>query len=168
MMTWTRAPTRLGTFLVAVRDGAVVRTALPGTDPGQFLDDLSRDHPGEPIREARDATTDEACRQLREWADGGRRDFDIRLVPHGTPFQEAVWKALQDIPYGETRSYGDVARMVQKPGAARAVGQANNRNPVAPFVPCHRVVAADGSLGGYGGGESLKEAMLALERRGPR
>lgn len=168
MMTWTRAPTRLGTFLVAARDGAVVRTALPGTGPAAFLGDLARDHPGEPVQEGRDAATDAACRQLREWAEGTRRDFEVRLVPSGTPFQEAVWKALQDIPYGETRSYADIARVVQKPGAARAVGQANHRNPVAPFVPCHRVVAADGSLGGYGGGLTLKEAMLALERRGPR
>ena len=105
----------------------------------------------------------EAERQLREYFDGVRRDFDLPLSRHGTPFQMAVWDALCEIPYGETRTYGDIARQIGKPGAARAVGMANHRNPICIIVPCHRVIGADGSLTGYGGGLDKKEALLKLE-----
>ena len=106
---------------------------------------------------------EEAERQLREYFDGVRRDFDLPLSRHGTPFQMAVWDALCEIPYGETRTYGDIARQISKPGAARAVGLANNRNPICIVVPCHRVIGADGSLVGYAGGLDKKEALLKLE-----
>ena len=106
---------------------------------------------------------DEAERQLREYFDGARKSFDLPLSQHGTPFQLAVWDALRQIPYGKTRSYGDIARQIGKPGAARAVGMANNRNPICIVVPCHRVIGANGSLTGYGGGLDKKEALLKLE-----
>ena len=106
---------------------------------------------------------EEAERQLREYFAGVRKSFDLPLSQHGTPFQMAVWDSLQTIPYGETRSYGDIARQIGKPGAARAVGMANNRNPICIIVPCHRVIGADGSLTGYGGGLDKKEALLKLE-----
>ena len=105
----------------------------------------------------------EAERQLREYFAGVRKSFDLPLSLHGTPFQMAVWDSLQTIPYGETRSYGDIARQIGRPGAARAVGMANHRNPICIIVPCHRVIGADGSLTGYGGGLDKKEALLKLE-----
>ena len=94
-------------------------------------------------------------------------EFDLALDLRGTPFQREVWAALLDIPYGETRSYVEVGRAVGRPRASRAVGGANNANPIALVVPCHRVIAADGSLGGYGGGLELKARLLAMERSHP-
>jgi methylated-DNA-[protein]-cysteine S-methyltransferase len=105
----------------------------------------------------------QAVRELKEYAAGRRRKFAVPLDLRGTEFQQKVWKALQAIPYGQTRSYGEIARQVGNPRAARAVGMANHDNPVAVIVPCHRVIAGDGSLGGYGGGLAKKSTMLRLE-----
>jgi O-6-methylguanine DNA methyltransferase len=105
-----------------------------------------------------------AAVQLVEYLEGKRTAFDLALDPYGTPFQRAVWRALLAIPYGETRSYREVAAAVGRPAAVRAVGTANGANPLAIVVPCHRVIAADGSLGGYGGGLELKARLLAMER----
>ncbi|HEY8349152.1 MAG TPA: methylated-DNA--[protein]-cysteine S-methyltransferase [Clostridia bacterium] len=106
----------------------------------------------------------EASRQLNEYLDGNRKVFDIPLVLEGTPFQKAVWQALLEIPYGETRSYGEIAERIGNPKAARAVGMANNRNRIAVFVPCHRVIGADGRLVGYAGGVDIKKKLLDLEK----
>ena len=103
-------------------------------------------------------------RQLREYFQGKRTAFDLKLHPKGTPFQKAVWKALASIPYGETRSYGEVAKAVGRPAAVRAVGLANGRNPLPIVVPCHRVIGANGQLVGYGGGLPVKQALLDRER----
>ena len=103
--------------------------------------------------------------QLAEYFDGTRRDFDLPLSAGGTAFQRRVWNELCRIPYGETISYGELARRIGKPTASRAVGAANGMNPLAIVVPCHRVIGADGTLTGYGGGLSVKQALLALERR---
>jgi len=102
-------------------------------------------------------------RQLEEYFAGQRRRFDFPLDLRGTDFQLSCWRALLDIPYGETRTYADIARAVGKPSAFRAVGMANNRNPIAIVVPCHRVIASDGTLCGYGGGLDLKRKLLELE-----
>jgi methylated-DNA-[protein]-cysteine S-methyltransferase len=102
--------------------------------------------------------------QLGEYFAGQRREFSIPLDLRGTDFQLKCWQALLDIPYGETRSYGDLARAIGHPSAFRAVGMSNNRNPIAIIVPCHRVIAADGSLCGYGGGLDIKRKLLVLER----
>ena len=104
-------------------------------------------------------------RQLAEYFDGTRRDFDLPLSADGTAFQRRVWNELCRIPYGETISYGELARRIGKPTASRAVGTANGRNPLAIVVPCHRVIGADGTLTGYGGGLLAKKALLVLERR---
>lgn len=104
-----------------------------------------------------------AFAQLREYLAGGRKTFDLPLNPQGTAFQHGVWSALQTIPYGQTRSYRQIAEAVNCPGGYRAVGMANNRNPIAVFIPCHRVVGADGSLVGYGAGLPLKAVLLELE-----
>jgi methylated-DNA-[protein]-cysteine S-methyltransferase len=101
--------------------------------------------------------------QLEEYFAGERRDFEVRLALHGNPFEQRVWEALRQIPYGDTVSYGEIARRIGDPGAARAVGLANGRNPVAVIVPCHRVIGADGSLTGYGGGLERKRFLLDLE-----
>ena len=102
-------------------------------------------------------------RELNEYFAGKRRDFTFSLDLRGTPFQLQCWRALIAIPYGETRTYADIARAVRKPQAFRAVGMANNRNPIAVVVPCHRVIASDGTLCGYGGGLDIKRRLLELE-----
>lgn len=111
----------------------------------------------------RDAVLERACAQLQEYFAGRRRTFDLPLAPTGTAFQRAVWRALEDIPYGRTESYGTLADRVGRPRAVRAVGAANGRNPISIIVPCHRVIGADGSLTGYGGGLDAKRFLLALE-----
>ena len=102
--------------------------------------------------------------QLEEYFAGARTSFDIPLAAEGAPFEREVWHALEAIPYGETVSYGEIARRVGQPTAARAVGTANGRNPIAVIVPCHRVIGANGSLTGYGGGLERKRLLLELER----
>jgi methylated-DNA-[protein]-cysteine S-methyltransferase len=101
--------------------------------------------------------------QLMEYFDGRRSAFDVPLAMRGSDFERRVWNALLEIPYGESTSYGEIARRVGEPGAARAVGVANARNPIAVIVPCHRVIGADGSLTGYGGGLARKRFLLDLE-----
>jgi O-6-methylguanine DNA methyltransferase len=103
------------------------------------------------------------ARELNEYFAGKRRDFSFSLDLRGTPFQLQCWRALLTIPYGETRTYADIARAIKKPQAFRAVGMANNRNPIAVVVPCHRVIASDGTLCGYGGGLDTKRQLLELE-----
>lgn len=121
---------------------------------GRPLPDASA--PGPLLQEARD--------QLRAYFAGRLRRFDLPLAPQGTPFQQRVWRALQDIPYGRTCSYRELAAAVGNARACRAVGRANGRNPLMIVIPCHRVIAADGGLGGYSGGLDCKRFLLALER----
>ncbi len=105
----------------------------------------------------------EACRQLDEYFAGERREFDLPLHLSGTEFQVSVLRALRDIPYGETVSYGEIAKRIGRPKAVRAVGAANGRNPLPVVVPCHRVIGSTGDLTGFGGGLDTKEALLRLE-----
>lgn len=105
----------------------------------------------------------EASRQLDEFFRGERRAFDLKLAPHGTEFQQRVWAELCRIPFGQTISYRQLAQRVGKPAAVRAVGQANGANPIALVIPCHRVIASDGNLGGYTGGLPLKRQLLQHE-----
>jgi methylated-DNA-[protein]-cysteine S-methyltransferase len=107
----------------------------------------------------------DAVEQLEAYFAGERTDFDLELSLAGSEFQRRVWQALLTIPYGETRSYGEIAEQIGASGAARAVGLANGRNPIAIIVPCHRVIGASGSLTGYGGGLERKQSLLELERR---
>ena len=108
---------------------------------------------------------DETERQLREYFGGKREKFSLKLDLSGTAFQQSAWRALATIPYGQTISYSQQAKRIRKPLAVRAVGSANGKNPVAIVLPCHRVISADGSLGGYGGGLNIKRKLLALESR---
>jgi len=109
--------------------------------------------------------TDITAMQLSEYFTGKRKNFDVPLNPQGTEFQRAVWEALQKIPYGKTRSYKQIAQAVGNPKASRAVGMANNKNPIWILIPCHRVIGADGSLTGYGGGLEMKKRLLSIEKR---
>lgn len=142
-------PFPFGQLKIEYEDGAV--TLLKRTE--------------EPARdEGRTELTDLTFGQITEYLEGRRREFDFPYRLQGTEFQQKVWRALRAIPYGETRTYGEVAAAVGSPKAARAVGMANHQNPVLIAVPCHRVIGADGSLVGYGSGLDMKEALLRLER----
>jgi len=122
-------------------------------------------HPAPVPSEGRrdDSAFAELRTQLAEYFAGHRREFSLELAPAGGEFERRVWAALREIPYGETASYGEIARRIGAPGAARAVGLANGRNPIAVIVPCHRVIGADGGLTGYGGGLERKRLLLDLE-----
>lgn len=105
-----------------------------------------------------------AITEIKEYLAGKRTSFDLPLEMKGTDFQKATWQALLTIPYGETRSYKQIAEQIGRPKACRAIGMANNRNPISIIVPCHRVIGANGSLVGYGGGLALKARLLSLEK----
>ncbi|MDA3642374.1 methylated-DNA--[protein]-cysteine S-methyltransferase [Mycobacterium xenopi] len=117
-----------------------------------------------PSKEGVHETRDGSVEQLEACFAGQRTTFDLQLELRGSQFQRQVWEALLTIPYGETRSHGEIAEQIGAPGAARAVGFANGRNPIAIIVPCHRVIGASGSLTGYGGGLDRKRALLELEK----
>ncbi len=119
-------------------------------------------------REDSNAMLDATRAQLDEYFAGTRKDFDLPLAPQGTAFQKDVWRTLATIPYGETVSYAQLAQRVGKPTAMRAVGAANGRNPLPIVLPCHRVIGADGSLTGFGGGLPTKQFLLELEGALPR
>ncbi|MEK6985732.1 MAG: methylated-DNA--[protein]-cysteine S-methyltransferase [Candidatus Thermoplasmatota archaeon] len=164
MIAWTTVRTNLGPFHVAALGDAIIETSLPGVAADAFGSEVAARWPGETLqKDPHHPILLQATRELEEYAAGRRTDFTVKTKAKGTEFQRRVWKELAAIPYGEVRSYGEVAEAVGSPGASRAVGQANHRNPVAPFIPCHRVVTSDGKLGGYGGGVELKQKMLALE-----
>jgi O-6-methylguanine DNA methyltransferase len=157
----------IGPLLVASTSLGLAFLELPRASGCGFAGWLRRWAPGAEVREAF-APNRRAVTQLLAFLEGKRQEFELELDPRGTPFQRAVWAALLRIPYGETRSYGDVARELGRPRAVRAVGTANGANPIAIVIPCHRVVAAGGHLGGYGGGLPLKRRLLALEGAAPR
>jgi methylated-DNA-[protein]-cysteine S-methyltransferase len=137
----------IGPLTLTERDGALVRLSFGAHGPCDPPTPLLR----------------RATGQLNEYFAGTRRDFDLPLAPSGTEFQRACWHALTEIPYGETRSYGEQAMRIGRPDRARAVGAANGANPIAVIVPCHRVIGADGSLVGFGGGLETKRRLLDLE-----
>lgn len=120
---------------------------------------------GELLRDDEHPLLQQTALQLGEYFAGQRRDFELELDSAGTAFQREVWSALLTIPFGETRSYGDIARQIGKPSAVRAVGAANGRNPLSIIAPCHRVIGASGSLTGFAGGLQAKQFLLALEGR---
>ena len=119
----------------------------------------------DPAAERDSRALDEVRRQVAEYADGKRQEFEFELNAEGPEFDKLVWKALRDIPFGRTTSYGAVAKTIGHPNAARAIGAANGANPIALIVPCHRVIGRDGSLTGFGGGLPLKRRLLEHEAR---
>lgn len=156
------------TVRAAASSRGLVHLSLNVEEPA-FLAALARAHPGEECQaDPADSVVVAARTQLTEYFEGRRRRFAIPVDLRGTAFERRVWEALRGIPYGRTCSYGELAAALGAPGAVRAVGAANGRNPIAVIVPCHRVIGADGSLRGYGGGLSLKERLLRLEEALPK
>jgi methylated-DNA-[protein]-cysteine S-methyltransferase len=157
--------------VVASPIGPLTLVAAGGALAGVYMD--AQRHLPDTVAQAAPASQDgpdaaplaAAARQLAEYFAGQRTEFDLPLEMAGTDFQRRVWAALRQIPYGETVSYGELARGIGKASASRAVGLANGKNPFAVVVPCHRVVGSDGSLTGYGGGLDRKRFLLALEQR---
>ena len=150
--TFRTVSTPLGDITVVANEDGLTNLILPGDDVA-IPTDASEGGP----------FVDAAATQLTEWFAGNRMSFDVPLAPAGTEFQQAVWTALCDIPFGATASYGDIAKSIGQPMATRAVGAANGRNPISIIVPCHRAIGADGRLVGYAGGIDRKAALLELE-----
>ncbi len=147
---WDRFKTALGALSIAVDGSGNVTRLVFGSEtmPGQRSAERCSD----------------VKKQLKEYLTGTRTQFDLTLKLSGTEFQRSVWNGLTAIPYGTVCGYGDLARIIGNPGAARAVGQANGANPIPIIIPCHRVIAADGSIGGFSGGLPIKRKLLAVER----
>ena len=157
---YSRIQSPVGALVLGVSAKGLVALEF---DRGQFPPKMNK---SVSWQESNDATRDYVD-ELNQYFAGRRREFTFALDLRGTPFQIQCWRALLDIPYGETRTYADIARSVGRPHAYRAVGMANNRNPSAIVVPCHRVIASDGTLCGYGGGLDVKSKLLALEGAQP-
>jgi O-6-methylguanine DNA methyltransferase len=157
---WLRCPSPWGTLRLLATDSGLCRVVLPGEEG---VDHWVARHLAGTVATEGVAVLQQATAQLRAYFAGTRHTFDLALDVHGTPFQKAVWNLLLEVPYGETRTYAQVAAALGRPQAVRAVGQANGANPLPILIPCHRVVQSDGSLGGYGGGIALKRALLQLE-----
>ncbi len=162
-----RVDSPIGTLRLATAATGLVFIELPHANGSGFAGWLRRHAPGARVVEGF-APNRKAAKQILEFLEGKRRTFELELDPRGTDFQRRVWKALCDIPYGETISYAELAQRVGNPSAVRAVGAANGANPLSLVVPCHRVVNTGGKLGGYGGGLELKAKLLAMERAKPR
>jgi len=145
----------------AVDQGLQVRLGKAPREPRQYVKYTF--FALDPAWRRDDAALAEPARQLAEYFAGERTEFELELAPHGTDFQRRVWGLLLEIPYGETRTYGSLANELGNPRSVRAVGLANGRNPISIVVPCHRVIGADGTLVGYGGGLERKRTLLAHE-----
>ena len=151
-------PSPIGDLTVVAEGGAITHLLMDGAKYRPADPDVLG-APGDPVEEPFAA----AARQLAAYFAGELREFDLPLAPHGDEFHQKVWALLREIPFGQTRTYGDLARALGDRNLAQAVGTANGRNPIAVVVPCHRVIGADGSLVGYAGGLERKRFLLALE-----
>lgn len=154
MTTKVSMRTPIGVLQIEGDDNVITEVTLPGRG-----NDPVRTRPMPPLPDA----VSKAAAQLDEYFAGERTQFDLPLELQGTTFQKEVWSALADIPYGKTISYAELASMVGRPTAFRAVGQANGANPIPIILPCHRVLASGGRIGGYGGGLAMKRQLLAIE-----
>lgn len=159
-MVYARIPSPVGDLLAVADQGALVELSF---DAPRALA-RRRKSQGEPVREAAGEFA-RVRKQLAAYFGGELRDFDLPLAPTGAPFEQRVWRMLRTIPYGTTTTYGAIARGLGTPNAARAVGAANGRNPIAIVIPCHRVIGSTGGLTGYGGGLARKRLLLDLEGR---
>ncbi|MCC7460285.1 MAG: methylated-DNA--[protein]-cysteine S-methyltransferase [Proteobacteria bacterium] len=161
---WNILETSWGEILIVADHKGIVRITLPAQSASnsKTLNNLCKSR--ETILTHKNtATIAQAKKQIAEFLNGKRNSFHLELNPHGTDFQKKVWNALKRIPYGQTRCYQDIARSVGSPKAVRAVGMANNKNPLPLVIPCHRVIGKNGSLVGYAGGIPLKKKLLKLE-----
>lgn len=163
MKTWfcKEIDSPVGTLKLVASDAGLAAILWPNDDP-------ARVRLGVPIEDDAHPVLLETERQLLEYFDGRRKAFDLKLDFNGTGFQRAVWAALLTIPYGETRSYAQIARQIGRPDAVRAVGAANGRNPISIVAPCHRVIGSTGKLTGFAGGLETKAFLLALEGPQPQ
>lgn len=159
---WSRMESPIGGLgLLVDEEGRVVRVHfLRKGEPAAPA--MAFHHPGVVMVEDRERTA-ELARQLTEYLGGERKVFELALAPEGSELSQEVWRELQAIPRGETRSYGEIAKKLGRPGAARAIGRANATNPIPVIVPCHRVIGSDGKLTGFGGGLPMKKQLLRLE-----
>jgi methylated-DNA-[protein]-cysteine S-methyltransferase len=152
LLRYTYVDTPIGAILIAGDSESIVAIHFAGAKPKP---DWIRDDDAFP----------EACGQLRAYFAGEMQTFSLPLAPQGTEFQMSVWRALQQIPYGETTTYSTIANRIGRPAAIRAVGAANGANPIPIVIPCHRVIGSNGSMTGFGGGIDVKRKLLALEAR---
>lgn len=150
----------LGNMVIMEEDNAIIRLSLCTQKP-EFLE-IS--HSPDPMSHTTTTLIENAKSQLTEYFQGTRQIFDLPLNPSGTSFQKKVWQALCQIPYGQTRSYKEIALAIDNPKGCRAVGMANNRNPIMLIIPCHRVIGSNGTLVGYAGGLDIKEWLLEHEK----
>jgi methylated-DNA-[protein]-cysteine S-methyltransferase len=160
IVRYSRIDTPLGSMLLAERNDALIGAWFAGQ---KYFPDMGADW----IEDPRHSTLERAATQLHEYFAGRRTTFDLPLELRGTPFQQAVWRAIARVPYGETASYGELARRAGAARGVRAAGAATGRNPLTIVIPCHRIVAADGGLTGYAGGLERKRALLEREARAP-
>ncbi|WCP15158.1 Methylated-DNA--protein-cysteine methyltransferase [Sphingobium sp. AntQ-1] len=151
-------PSPVGPLTLVASDTGLVAILWEDDDPARVRLDARAERSDHPILKT-------AAAQLADYFAGRLRAFTVPLDFRGTPFQQTIWAALRDIPFGETRSYGDIARAVGRPTASRAVGAANGRNPISIIAPCHRVVGANGALTGFAGGMETKRWLLDFERK---
>jgi len=154
---YTHVSSPVGPLLVAGDQKAIKYISFP-TGKTTIQPDSTWVQDGEPLQEA--------IKQLEDYFEGKQKQITFPIAPEGTPFQQKVWKALQEIPYGKTVSYGAIARKIGNPKASRAVGAANGKNPIPIIIPCHRVVGSTGQLTGFGGGIPTKKILLELEQKG--
>jgi methylated-DNA-[protein]-cysteine S-methyltransferase len=151
-------PSPVGALTLVASDAGLTAILWENDRPGRVKLGALEEAPDHPVLA-------EAERQIQEYFAGERTSFSVPLDFRGTDFQKSVWAALLTIPFGETRSYGEIARQIGRPGASRAVGAANGRNPLSIIAPCHRVIGTNGALTGFAGGLAAKEALLGMERR---
>lgn len=158
--------TKIGRLFIAEEDNAITHVELWKKETGDCGENTSslKNCFGD-VKLQETEILKEAAKQLIEYFNGARKEFTLQLNPKGTSFQQKVWNALRDIPYGETRSYRQIAEAVGNEKASRAVGMANHNNPIMLFIPCHRVIGANGKLVGYAGGLEVKEFLLRLEQQ---
>lgn len=149
MVKYSYFDSEIGIIKIGVSDGAVCEIGFANC----------------PSESAPSALADRAFKEISEYLNGKRKAFDFPIAPKGTDFQRKVWSALREIPYGETKTYGEIAAQIGNPQAARAVGNACNKNPLLLVVPCHRVLGANGSLTGFAAGIKVKERLLLLEKK---
>ena len=155
--------TPIGKLLVASSEKGLVRIMFPHEEKADLVSLLKKEYPEETLVEDPEKNL-LVIKQIKEYFDGSRTVFSLPLDIRGTEFQKSVWEALKKVPYGETSSYGEIACSIGKPKAARAVGNANRKNPIPIVIPCHRIIGSDGSMTGFGGGIPLKKKLLELER----
>lgn len=171
-ITWTSFSTGIGEIFAAAGDGGLLYTSLGNTGKSEMEETLRKKHPccefchidDESVPISQKETLMETEKQINQYLMGSRKEFDLPVALKGTGFQKEVWEEISRIPYGKTLTYKELAKKIGKPGATRAVGNSCGSNNLPLIIPCHRVIASGGGMGGFGGGIELKKKLLALEQ----